>query len=355
MNKPNNFLQAFVGLSFFVMVPMGANAGCGSLGYNQRLQTYCMVNDPDGAANRIETLIEIDSRLKREGFSNGLGILQKTARSPSYLDSEIQPTLRYESNINGGNPTGQLVLGSIVLESDDQFLKREGLVAGVDLALGNRHFLGEGSYIKYGLTGGYSQSLEYDLNIKHWNGNTCFVKNLSGGWYLDACGNVADSYKDLATSHGTGVSVSVARTFSSKPNIYHYVSVGTKRSFQESGSIDQLIVSFDTMHSIGIFAGLTLKFGEAIENQLVNRFAASAQLGFNYNNRPLFLSLNYSDFSGGYLLGYPREDSIVSSVVTYPVLKNIAITIGFTISDSNIDYYDVTTPTFGVQFSPVRF
>ena len=40
---------------------------------------------------------------------------------------------------------------------------------------------------------------------------------------------------------------------------------------------------------------------------------------------------------------------------SYPVWKNLTASVGYRKTDSSIDYFDVSTPTFVIQFVAIQF
>jgi hypothetical protein len=69
----------------------------------------------------------------------------------------------------------------------------------------------------------------------------------------------------------------------------------------------------------------------------------------------LKLSLSYSQADGGMLLGVERGETTVAVSAPYPVWKNLTASMGYRRTDSSIDYFDVSTPTFGIQFAAIPF
>jgi len=55
------------------------------------------------------------------------------------------------------------------------------------------------------------------------------------------------------------------------------------------------------------------------------------------------------------LLGIARDESTVAVSASYPVWKNLTASVGYRKTDSSIDYFDVSTPTFVIQFAAIQF
>ena len=83
--------------------------------------------------------------------------------------------------------------------------------------------------------------------------------------------------------------------------------------------------------------------------------AIRAKITTKYAHKPLKLSINYSNLSGGMLLGveYNRRDAEISA--SYPLWENLTVNFGYKNSKSNINYYSSSTPIFGIYFKPFTF
>ena len=72
-------------------------------------------------------------------------------------------------------------------------------------------------------------------------------------------------------------------------------------------------------------------------------------------NKPLTVFASYADADGGMLLGFERRDETYLISATYPLWRSLTASVGYRTTNSTIDYFDVSTPTFGVQFSSFNF
>ena len=71
--------------------------------------------------------------------------------------------------------------------------------------------------------------------------------------------------------------------------------------------------------------------------------------------KPLTVSASYTNADGEMLLGFERSEESYSIGASYPLWGSLKASVGYRTSDSTIDYFDVSTPTFGVQFSSFDF
>jgi hypothetical protein len=110
-----------------------------------------------------------------------------------------------------------------------------------------------------------------------------------------------------------------------------------------------------SIHSNSVYSAIDVTFGEAIENQLATKMSLRAKVITKLANKPLTLSASYADADGGMLLGFERSDKTYSISATYPLWRSLTSSVGYITTNSTIDYFDVSTPTFGVQFSSFNF
>jgi hypothetical protein len=123
-----------------------AQASCLNPNTDTRLRTYCVAETLVEKAVTLNDALLLDTLLKREGYAAGIGLPNNVTRN-SY-EPYITPILDYNTNINGGNPNRPLNLGTITFTGDDEYLKRESVVAGLGAGIGGRSILGEGRIMR---------------------------------------------------------------------------------------------------------------------------------------------------------------------------------------------------------------
>ena len=104
-----------------------------------------------------------------------------------------------------------------------------------------------------------------------------------------------------------------------------------------------------------MYSAIDVTFGEAIKNQLAAKMSLHAKVITKFANKPLNLSASYANADGGILLGFERKDKTYSISASYPLWRGLTASVGYRTTDSTIDYFDVSTPTFDVQFSSINF
>jgi len=95
--------------------------------------------------------------------------------------------------------------------------------------------------------------------------------------------------------------------------------------------------------------------GERVPNRLVLTQIVSLSLVELIKQNPFALDLSYSEYSGGGLLGYKRDDSTLSALLSYPVSPQVSLSFGYQFTNSTIDYFDLKTPILALKFQALRF
>ena len=341
-----------LGLSFFFLVSP-ASAACYVDGASTRLSNYCALDKIQGARVDVRTAQLIDYKLKLEGSKQGLGF--PTRVEPHSTSKAIYPILSYSNNINGGNSPEPLVLGNLTFEGDENLNRKEGIVAGLGVGLNGRYIHAEEKYLTYGANASYAYSPEHGIGISTTSANVCSVNHISNWWYVDACANTSRVRKDITDDTNSNISISGSKVFTSSENSYSQMNLGVNRYFASVYTQNQVVIGLDTIHANGVYSAFDVTFGEAVENQLATRFSVSAQVTAQVANKPLTLSASYARADGGMLLGVERSGNTVGISASYQVWKNLSASIGYRRTDSTIDYFDVSTPTFGIQFAAIQF
>ena len=143
--------------------------------------------------------------------------------------------------------------------------------------------------------------------------------------------------------------------FEPSDSTYSEASFGINRYFAESYNQNQLLFGYKTIHANGVYSAFNLTVGDAVENELATKFALSGQIVTQLAKKPLKLSASYSQADGGVLLGVERDETTISVSASYPIWKSLTASIGYKKTDSTIDYFDISTPSFGLQFAAISF
>ena len=343
--------MAILGFSF--LLPNIAWANCYNVGASGRLANYCALNTLRDTKVSLRSLQYIDQKLKVEGSIKGLGFPARVKSNS--ISKYIYPILSYSSNINGGNSSDPLVLGNNTFEGDEALFLKEGAIAGLGAGLNGRYIYSNQRYLSYSVNSSYTQSPEYGMGISSTNANSCSVNFIKNHWYIDLCANTSLTQKEITESTSNNISLVSSKLYSSDKGTYNEASFGFSRHFSETYAQNQALIGYKTIHSNNAYSAINFTLGESVENKLAMQYAISGKITSQFVQKPLKLSISYSKFDGGKLLGFDRKQRKMDLSISYPVWKNLNVTLGYSNSDSNIDYYDISTPTFGIQFKPFKF
>jgi hypothetical protein len=336
-----------------VFLPCQAQAMCVAGAADNRIQTYCLVNNAKEQRINIQTAQEIDYRLKREGYERGIGMPGSV--SSTSIQTYAGPVLEYNIDINGGNPNKALVLGELTLKGDPSLHRKKGVLFGANLGAIGRHIYGEGRYLDFGYGVNYAHSIIHDIGVAQVFANLCSKNHIHNHWYADACANTNRLKRDITDETTSSVTVSASKLFITGDSNYHQAQVGIRRYYDKNYEQNQISFGLDTIHNNGIFTAFNITFGESVQDTLVTKHSISASIGTTIFDRPIRASYSYSFADGGKLFGVDREDTSQVFSITYTVHPRVNVTFGYRDVDSSIDYFGEGEPIVGVQFAPIRF
>ena len=336
-----------------LLTPSSLMANCYIGGTNERLENYCLIHAINGSEISISTARQFDIRMRREGYQSDLGL--NYAAPKSTFGAAIYPTLKYSNNLNGGNPPTDLVLGSFAFQGDPNYYLKTGLIGGATLGLGGRYIYGEGRYLNYNINGGYAKNPQHDLEVMSKDFNLCSFNHIVDWWNLDACLSGSSVQKELSQQKTTSMSISMSKIFNGKLDRYHQVGMSINRLYMNDYTQDQLKLSVDTIYSNNFTSKAEIGFGEAVTNQLATRLSIATRVAIRVAGDPVILNADYSEASGGKLLGYDRSEQRFSLSASRPVSHYFNLTIGYQVIDSNIDYFDARYPSIGIELTPISF
>lgn len=336
----------------------GADALCADYGKNERLVSYCLLSTAAGKVVDANLVKAINSQLQRQGYASGLGVElgASEATATHSTNFNVTPLLTYSDNINGGNSPDNLVLGDLTFEGDKQFYRKEGMIGGLGIGGSGRFLYGGGRYLEYGMSASYARSPRHDIDVTTTSANACSINHVSNWWSIDLCADLTRTRRDLTETNVKNISLSTSKIFNDEFSRYSEVTVGFNRYLTNDYKQNQVLVSYDTIHPNAVFTSLGLTVGEQLEDQLATRFAITADITtLTALNKPLTISTGFSYADGGKILGFDRNERTYSINLSYPVWRKVNVFLGYRNTNSNIDYFDVKTPTFGVRLTPITF
>lgn len=315
---------------------------------DERLNLYTLLNKVEGQLVTKVFAEELNILLANHGYT-------KAGSADNVSKLTFLPTLSFDRNVNGGNPSKDLVLGNITFVGDEAFHEKSGFLFGMAFDAKNRQIIGKGRYLSYNLNGAYSYNNVHSIGVATTGANACSINHIANWWYLDVCANASRIGKDLSDNISQNISLVGSHIFEGKPNNYHQASFEINRYFSSRYMQDQLKLGLASIHSNNTSSGIDITLGEAVPNELATRLSISGKLGLKTSNKTLTINVQYDHARGGKLLGYERSDKTFSFSASYPIAKFVNLAFGYQITNSTIDYFDLAHPTFSLQLKPFTF
>ena len=321
----------------------------------QPLSVFCALNDANDGLISTSDAYHLDKTLKSYGIKKGIGHDKyDLVVEANTIELNLVPSIRYDENINGGNPAKPLIIGPITFEGDKTKYKKNGGLIGFEAGLAGRLIYGEGRYIDYyfGTDKGYSP--EHSMEVLGDKARLCSLNHIASWWYLNGCGAVSRTRKELTDTTVKDLSLTASHIYLNNSR-YNQLNVGINRYIPETYEQDRLVVGLDTIYSDNFFTSISVSLGEPIINQLHEHLSVSLSSKKIINNKLLSFSANYTDLQGEVLLGVEREDTAKSISLSYPIMHNLTAVLGYKSTSSTIDYFDISEPFVGIQFSSIQF
>jgi hypothetical protein len=319
---------------------------------NERLELRCLTTQLQTSIPDLPLLLRTDYLLERQGYK-GFGLVPKT-QNPSFAPS-IYPIVQYSSNINGGNPPGNLVLGSLIFQGDPEFEQKSGMLYGLGARVESRYRLGEGRFLELNVVGTYARSPKNDIDVSSSFVSLCSKNHVKNWWYVDFCAATANISRDISNQTDDILSVAVSKVISTDSGNHHDLSVRYREIFSENYDQEQVTFGVSSILNGELYTSLYLNLGEAIEGQLVSRWAIGGEIGKLFNGKRVKLIAAYEESDGGALLGIAQKNETSTVGVSYEINEQITIFLGYQNISSSIDYYNVSEPTIGIELASLRF
>lgn len=330
-----------------------ASASCLIASSNERLANFCLIERTKNSVIPLGLATLLDYRLKRSGRSTGIGFPVQVKQTD--FQPFASPILYYSPDINGGNPNKQLVLGGVKFNSDPNLKRKKGMVIGVNFGLNGRSIYGDEKYIDINLNSSYAHSPKHNIGIKSLAGNFCSKNHIKEGWYFDICGGASRVSKKIQNEQIKYTKFLISKLLSSHPFKHHQNTWGLERVFADNYTQNQFLFSHQTLSKAGYLWNVTIKSGEPIRGKLVTRKDLNWSLTKEIKNKRFKISGGFRSASGGKVFGFDREEQTNYVQLSYQVFKHVNFRLGYTKTDSNIDYFSASEPTLSMQFGSLNF
>ena len=313
----------------------------------ERLKVYRFVKSVEGKQVSLQQAKKLVESLASIGFSYPLDLKKKPP------DIYVKPILKLDDNANGGVPAGSLEIGTLILHPEMHRISKSAVLAGAEMIIFNRTILGYGSFIDSlgKITSSKSMNAS-NFDVNRYSIDVCSKNHIGNWWFLDVCTVASEEHKKISFYHSKTVSGKILKLFETSDNSHHLVSGELSKHKFAKYAQNQFSFSFNSLYQKKISSQFNVSFGQNIKNQLALKtgIVAGVTLPIDYA-RGLSVGLYYQKFSGGFLLGFPRQDFHYGLEVTLPISKEVSISVANRVVDSSINYFDKNSQTLSINFS----
>ena len=272
------------------------------------------------------------------------------------LKRTITPVIAYTQNVNGGNPDRPYINGGT---PDPALVRKGGLLLGAAIDSNGRKIYGPGQYINYAFQGSYAQAPAQAVAVKTLAARVCTKHNVRDYLYIDLCGNDQRVWKDLTNDRYSELILSGSKLISYNSLTHHALSLGARYAQYGSHSQKQLFASLATIYPRGRFSKLTATFGEPATGKLAIQHSVNASLSTLIFNRPASATAGYTHMRGGKekalqnlsIVTLDRSDHSTMIGLAYQVSPKLSVGLRYMRTDSSLDYFDISEPSFSLQLS----
>lgn len=321
---------------------------------DNRLKTYCASTAADNEQLTPDQLVVLDYQLKKIGRSFGLGIAPniQPSQKPKF---NISPALSYEPNINGGNPDKVLELGGFVFSGDPNLIKKAGTVLGINGNVSGWRSLGDKKYLEYSLSLSRSSDLDFKHKINRVTGNVCSIAQASDNWFFDLCGSLEDTSKELSSNQNKTISLAANQLSSNRQGSFSLQSYSVKNNYEDA--FEQLHYSYskETVRKNGATTSIGFTVGEDVRRNLALKRAVEVTASLQIAHKWYKLSLNRKYYDGGILMGINRDDDVSTLSLSIPLKSKLILSVGYSETDSSINYYDANEVFASLRLGSFQF
>lgn len=335
-------LRFIIWVIYFILFGKIASSSCLFFNENERLSNYCLLETVKGKVVDQKTAIIVSKKLKREGYFGGL--------ENSGWSTRFYPDFDYSDNINGGNPDKPLILGELEFEGDPELIKQEGVIGTLNFQGSNRATFGSGRYLQTNISASYSYSPKHKNGFSNANLSSCYKHKLTTTNFLDLCASASHQNKDIAKDTNKSLSLSMSKLRFDNNIGFSEGQIGIINLISDDYTQNQLAFSWDTIHKQNLYSAIRLRFGNPVETQTALNYGIDFNISRIINNRKFSLGLSHELNDGGMLFGEIRSDITNKISLVSSLNENTQIKLGYTSTDSSIDYFDQSYPNVKLTF-----
>ncbi len=284
------------------------------------------------------------------------GLLHKKGQGPQKVASyfAIKPLIGYDTNINSGIPTDEFKLGDFTFRTDEEDQAKAGITIG-GVVMGSLHYSIAPAYVlKFSGNASYEYAFEHKLSKHSYGASTCLASHVASYTWIDSCAGLRVADKKNAHVEELYASLGGSQVFASGIG-HHEANWAVKRAFREDYPKTYVNLGLNSvLEDVGaIYTGIT--WGQQVDGVHTSLWNAYASLTRPIFGRKTTIAIGYGKSGGGTHFGSPREDEQYTIKVSSQVHENVALSAGYSWSDSDIEMYDDNSVLFGVDLKTWKF
>ena len=245
-----------------------------------------------------------------------------------------------------------MTLGSITLRGDPLLQSKESITYGGGIGGVGRFVYDSGRYIDYFLTTSRAESLDYEDNIDTIAARACSKNHLKSWWYLDFCLLGYQEEKTLSESEIRQLDLSLLKLISSSQYRHHEISVTPKYLISENYEQEQIELALETLHQSGAITEFSVLIGNNVDGEVATDAQFSFSLSKKISQHPAQLKFVQKKSTDAELLGFDRIDRSRYIGFSIKITPRIEIELGYSVTESTINYFDSNEFIGAINFSP---
>ena len=297
---------------------------------DQILELYCLTTAAEYGELTANQIIRLNILLAEYGYHPESQFKTSTSLS-------IRPLVEYDNNINGGNPSGDLVLGQIRLSMDQRLEKQDDYALGVVAKGQVRKIFSAGSWGSVNLTGQKAYGLTHGITKSYIGGIACYNEHLKSWLYVTGCIEATSKEKLISSTEKRSSKLALAKYF--KSPIGHAKAMVAFDAPIFGATESEEVASLSLLQSFPQSTTVELAIGKVDGARNKRTVSIEKEL-----SRSISTSVKYTFSEQLPLLGHKREETDLMMQISIKTKPNSQLMIGYRSSDNTIDYFDNAYP-----------
>ena len=201
------------------------------------------------------------------------------------------------------------------------------------------------------MSAAYSYTPKHKIGFSNANLNSCYKHKLTNTNSLDLCASASQQNKEMVEDTSKNISISISKLRFDNNIGFSKGQIGIINLISDDYNQNQLSFSWDTIYNQNLYSAIRLRFGDPVELKTALNYGIDLTLSSIFNNRKFNLILGHELNDGGVLFGEKRSDVTNKISLVLNLNANTKINLGYSSTDSSIDYFDKSSPSFKLTFN----